>query len=164
LRPARVARGFTLIEILIVVMIMSIVMSLGVQTIASFEANQRAERAARETLVAFRFARNLAMTTGKDSCVLFNTSSNSFSIYWKSNGTTWDATPIQQPLAPGNYTINYGTERELAGTTFALNPAATVRFTYNGLGTCDSASTLALRFGSKSKTLSIVRVGDPTIN
>ena len=153
-----------MLEVMIVLLIMALVVSLGVQTIASFEANQRADRAARETLVAFRYARNLAMTTGKNACVLFDPPTNSFSVYWQSNGSSWDATPVQQPLAPGNYTIDYDTEKELVGTSFSLNPSGTNRFTYSGLGTCDNASVVTFTFGSKSKTMSIVRVGDPTIN
>src|SRR5262249_1087777 len=91
-------RGFTLIEILIVVIILGIVTSFGVQAISEFEANHRAGRAARECMAAFRYSRYLAMTTGKNSKVSFNTGSNSLSVYWMSNGSTWDSTPVSEPL------------------------------------------------------------------
>src|SRR4051812_40645386 len=58
------ARGFTMLELMLVILIMSILSVAGMDAISTFEANQRADRAARESLTAFRFARGLAMTTG----------------------------------------------------------------------------------------------------
>ena len=54
---------------MIVVLIMSIIGVLSLGAVADFEANQRADRAARESLTFFRFARSLAMTSGKNAKV-----------------------------------------------------------------------------------------------
>src|SRR4051812_48054706 len=87
--PRPRARGFTMLELMLVVLIMSILSVAGMDAISSFEANQRADRAARESLTAFRFARGLAMTTGKKAKVVVDTAARTISIYWQSNGTTY---------------------------------------------------------------------------
>ncbi len=158
-------RGFTLLEMLIVVMILGICTTLGVQAVASFEANHRAERAARECNAAFRYARYLAMTTGKSAKVSFNTATNAFSVYWMSNGTTWDANPVSQTAAVGGtYAVDLDTQREIQGTRFTLNPSGVTTFIYNALGSCGSATTITFSFGDKSRQLVVPLVGDPTLN
>ncbi len=166
-RRARTAapRAFTLVEMLIVILIMAITASLGVDAISGFEAAERPTRAARECLQAFRFARQLAVATGKSAKVSFNTSTNSFSVYWMSNGSTWDASPVAQPaFAAGVYTVTMSNSFELAGVTLSLNPAGTTNFTYNPVGSLDNASVVTFTYGSKSKTLTVNKVGDPIVN
>jgi prepilin-type N-terminal cleavage/methylation domain-containing protein len=157
-------RGFTMIELMLVLVIMSIVAVLGMDAIADFEASQRADRAARESLAFFRFARNLAMTTGKKAKVTVSTTSRTVSIYWQSNGTTYDATPYATGMTgSGTAVLNLTTARELVGTAVALNPTTTTSFEYSALGTCAQTGTVKFNFGGRSKTLSIVNVGDPQL-
>src|SRR5205085_5411577 len=87
------ARGFTMMEVMLVLVIMSIVAVLGMDAIAEFEAAQRADRAARESLAFFRLARNLAMTTGKNAKVVVDPSTNKISVFWKGDGTGGSAYP-----------------------------------------------------------------------
>ena len=165
-RPARLAlRGFTAMELMIVLLIMSITMVLGTDSIASFEANQRAERAARETLAYFRYARTLAMTTGKNAKVQIDTTQHTVAVYWMSNGSTWDATPASASMAVGGtMSMDLDTRQELVGTTFTVTPAGTTSFIYNALGSNATSATLTFTFGSKSKVLTVPSVGDPQVN
>ncbi len=161
----RGSRGFTLVEMIIVILILSIVYVMGMDTIATFEANQRADRAAREILAFFRFARQLAMTTGNNAKVQVNTAGNSFAVYLMSNGTTWDAAPYPQAMASGGtMKISLNTARELAGTTISVNPPATTAFIYQPLGTCTATGTVTFTYATKTKSITIPAVGDPQIN
>ncbi len=115
-------------------------------------------------MAAFRYSRYLAMTTGKSSKVSFNTGTNAFSVYWMSNGSTWDASPVTQPLSGGTYTVNLNTSNGIVGTTFALNPSGTTNFTYNALGSCDNATTITFSYGTRTKLLTVPKAGDPQLN
>ena len=161
-RPRR--GGFTFVEVLLVVLIMSIVAVMGMDAIAEFEASQRADRAARESLAFFRLARNLAMTTGKKAKVAVDTTNRTFSVYWQSNGTSYDATPYTNSMtATGTAVLNLNNARELVGTGVALNPTTTTFFEYSALGTCAQTGTVNFTYGGKTKSLAVANVGDPQL-
>ena len=164
----RRSAGFTLIEVMIVLMIMSIITLIAMDAIASFEANQRADRAAREALACFRFTRNLAMTTGKKAKVVVDTSARTLSVYWQSNGSTYDATPYTTGLtSTGSWVLNLNNSRELIGTTLSTtNTTAgyTNYFEFSPLGSCTPyIGTLNFSYASKTKGLVVASVGDPQI-
>ncbi|HVS71660.1 MAG TPA: prepilin-type N-terminal cleavage/methylation domain-containing protein [Phycisphaerae bacterium] len=163
LATQRRRRAFTAMELMIVITILSIVSVISIDTIATFEANQRADRASREALAFFRFARNLAMTTGKTAEVRLTPASSTFAVYWMSNGTSYDATPYPQSMvAGGQMLINMTTERELQGTTLSATGGAT-DFAYGPLGSCSTSATITFTYGHSTKTLVIPQVGDPQI-
>ena len=115
---------------------MAIVSTLGMDSIAEFDAASRPKNAAIECILAFRYARQLALTTGTNTKVTFNTASNSFSVYRMSNGSTWDASPVTQPATHGGiYTITMNSSTELNGVIISLNPSGTTALTFrNGPG------------------------------
>jgi Tfp pilus assembly protein FimT len=152
-------------ELMIVLLILSITSVISIDTIATFEANQRAERGARETLAYFRYARHLAMTTGKQAKVEIDTTHKTISVYWKSNGSTWDATPVAQPLAAGGIMkLDFANARDIKGNALSVNPAGATSFVYSALGACSVRATLTFTYGSKSKNLVVPMVGDPQLN
>jgi prepilin-type N-terminal cleavage/methylation domain-containing protein len=157
-------RAFTAIEMLIVLLIMSIVSVLGMDTISEFEASQRAQRASLEILAFFRYARNLAMTTGNNAEVKLDTVNNTFAVYLMSNGTTWDTTPYAQEMASGGtMLININSERELAGTTMTVAPTTATAFIYQPLGTCTVTGVISFTDGPKVSTVTVPAVGDPQV-
>ncbi len=159
------SRGFTAMELMVVLIIMAIVATIGCDTASEFEAAARPDRAAKECGLAFQYARQLAMTSGKNTKVTFDTTANAFSVYWMSNGTSWDATPVANPMAQGGvYTITMNSASEINGNTISLSPAGTTAFTYNSLGNLDNATTVTFQYGGKSKTLNVYRTGDPQVN
>src|SRR5688500_18819078 len=80
-RACRPRRAFTVVELMIVVLILSILSVTAMDAVATFEANQRADRAARESLAAFRFAKGLAMSTGKKAKVVVDTTARTVSVF-----------------------------------------------------------------------------------
>ena len=118
-----------------------------------------------ECLAAMRYARSLACATGNCTCVYFDAPSNSFSVYYQSDGADWDPAPVAQPMGQGgSYTISLSTTRELQNTTFSFSPATANQFTYSPLGSCDTAATITFTFGSSSRQVIVPLVGDPTLN
>ena len=157
-------RAFTIIEMLIVILIMSIVSVLGMDTISEFEAGQRAQRASLEILAFFRYARNLAMTTGNNAEVKLDTVNNTFAVYLMSNGTSWDTTPYAQSMTSGGtMLINLNAERELSGVTMSVAPTTATAFIYQPLGTCTVTGVISFTFGSKVSTVTVPAVGDPQV-
>lgn len=156
-------RGFTMIEILLVLLIMSIIAVLGMDGIAEFEAAQRADRAARESLAFFRLARNLAMTTGKNAKVVVNPTSNNVSVFWQSNGTTYDAAAYANSMtSTGTCVLDISNSRDLAGTIITA-PAVSTNYEFSALGNCAATGTVTFQYGGHSKSLVIAFVGDPSL-
>ena len=154
-----------MMEMLAVLLILAIGATMSIDMIASYEGTTRAERAARESIVFARYARNLAMTTGKSAELKVDTASGTFSVYWQSNGSTWDTTPVTQGMTgSGTMSINMTTQRDLANTTMTVTPAGTTAFVYTALGACSTAGTLSFTCGTVSKTVTISTVGDPVLN
>jgi Tfp pilus assembly protein FimT len=156
------------VEIMIVVLIMSIIGVMSLGAVADFEANQRADRAAREAMALFRYARNLAMTTGKNAKVRVVSSSSGMAlgVYHKNYGTNKDTYDYTQPYgtsltASRTLVLNMNASRELVGT--AISPAGTNDFEFNVLGSCTPAGTLTFSYGGRSQTLTVRSVGDPVI-
>jgi prepilin-type N-terminal cleavage/methylation domain-containing protein len=161
-RPGR--RAFTLIELMLVLLVMSIIAVLGVDAISNFEAAQRPDRAARESLAFFRSARNIAMTTGKKAKVVINTTNRTLSIYWQSNGTAYDATPYATSMTgSGTAVLNLNNNRELVGTGVSVSPATPGYFEYSALGTCAQTGQVTFNYGGRSRLLDVKNVGDPEI-
>jgi type II secretory pathway pseudopilin PulG len=156
---------------MIVVLIMSIIGVLSLGAVADFEANQRADRAARESLAVFRFARSLAMTSGKNAKVRIVSSavapySATLSVYWKSYGAGSSNYDYTQPYptgttASGTMVLDFNATRELVGTT--VSPSGTTDFEFTPLGSCAATGTITFSYGGKSKAISIQKVGDPLI-
>jgi len=157
-------RAFTLVEMLLVILIMAIIATLGLDAIANFEAAQRADRACRESLTFFRFARSLAQTTGKKAKVTVDTTNKTFAIYWQSNGTSYDTTPYSTGIvAGGNWTLNINSAHELVGTSVSVTPNTITYFEYGPLGTCNQTGTVAFSYAGLTKSLVVPAVGDPTV-
>ncbi len=173
-RPA-----FTLVEVMMVVMILSIVGMMSLDFVANYEAAQRADRAARESLAVFRFARNLARTSGKKAKVQFSkttTTNDTLSVYWQSNGTSYDATPYTSgQTSGGTEALSMATRGELLGTVVGVsNAGGTVSYIeYNTLGNCNAYSstpaaisgttTITYSYGGRAKSLLVANIGDPAL-
>ena len=157
-------RGFTITELTLVMLIISIISVLGMDAVSSFEANQRADRAARESLACFRYAKSLALTTGKKAKVAVSTTNGTLSVYWMSNGSTYDLTPVATgSTASGQWVVNMNNSRELMGTAISLNPTTTTYFEYNALGTCGQTGAVSFTYAGRVKSLTVNHVGDPVL-
>jgi prepilin-type N-terminal cleavage/methylation domain-containing protein len=162
--PCRARRGgFTIVEVMMVLLIMSIITVLGIDAIAEFEAAQRADRAARESLAFFRLARSLALTTGKNAKVVVDPVANTVSIFWQSNGTSYDSSAYANGMtSTGTSVLNINTARDLAGTTITA-PTASTFFEFSALGNCAQTGTITFFYGGHAKSLVVSNVGDPAL-
>jgi len=155
-------RGFTLIEILVVVVILGITATLSMDLIGSTDASQRADRAAREAVVAVRYARMLAMTTSATYGIEFDKGNKRFQVFQ----TTGSNVVNQTLIGGGTYVVNLS-RTELAGTTMVptINGDTTDPYdvTYNALGSTTNYGTVAFSYGGFTRTVTIPAVGDPTI-
>jgi len=150
-----------------VVVIMSILAVLGTDAIAQFEASQRGDRAARESMRAFIAAREIARTTGKKTKVALDTSAGTLSVYWQSNGSTYDTTPVSNGMtSTGTWVLSMNNNRELVGTTIAVSNTSmgyTNYFEYSALGNCAQTGTVTFTYGGKTKSLVVPYIGDPQL-
>ncbi|MGC9424166.1 pilus assembly FimT family protein [Vibrio sp.] len=85
-------RGFTLMELLVVVFIMSVLLALSMPALGVFRANSLQKEKARDVLAAFRLARNNAINHNLEYQVVFDIDAQR---YWLEKGnlssgsTTW---------------------------------------------------------------------------
>ena len=168
-RRRRRPRGFTAMELLIVVLILAITAKMAVDVISSTEASMRADRAARETLAALRFARNLATTTGNVSGVEFDTAARKIKVYTMIGATqTWVSVPFAGSGKSGLYQIDLAADREVSGVTLTVTiPSAAANpydVAFNALGATRNTGTVKFNYSNTSKTLTITSLADPTLN
>lgn len=166
-RPNQLApRAFTMIEVMIVLIIMAICATLAMGAISNYEASQRPERAARECQALLRYARNLALTTGKTACLRINTTNNTMAVYWQSNGTSYDANPVSSSAGVGGQLlIDLDTQREIAGVRMTLSGGGTSQdFAYNALGSGATSGTITFSYGTRARSIVIPRIGEATVN
>jgi len=156
-------RGFTLVEMMLVILILAIAATMGLDVIGNTEASLRADRAAREALVAIRAARSLAITTGGTFGVEFDVGNNRFQVF----NTTGSNVVNQSLISGGLYVINLS-RAELNGTT--MRPAIANDLTdpydvkFSGLGNTSNPGTVIFSYAGYKRTLTIPAVGEPTIN
>ena len=155
--------GFTVVEMMLVLIILAITAVLGLDVLANTEASMRADRAAREALTAIKYARSLAVTTGGVYGVEFDTANARFQVFQATGSNV-----VGQPMCAGaTYVINL-TSAELKGTTMtatitgdATNP---YDVTFAPLGTTTNSGTVVFTYAGYKRTVTIPTVGEPTIN
>ncbi len=158
-----IPRGFTLIEILCAVLILGITATIAIDAVANTDASLRAERAARETVAALRFARSRAMADGVKYIVRFNVAGKTISVVDPNNAYSVLAAPM-----PGSQMLlNLASNAEIANVamTPAITGAATdpydITYTPNG-GTVNNG-TITFTYGVSTKVLQVPNVGDPIL-
>jgi len=162
-QPTRMCRrqGFTLVEIILVILILAITATIGLDAIANTEATFRADRAARELMTAIKYARTLSITTGGTYGVEFDTVKGQFSVF-----NTTGSNVVAQPLSTGGTYIVKLSQPEIAGTTMTVSLAnATTNpydLIYASLGTTSNNGTVVFTYAGYTKTVNIPAVGDPS--
>jgi prepilin-type N-terminal cleavage/methylation domain-containing protein len=155
-------RGFTLVEILMVMLVLAIAATIGLDALANTEAGLRSDRAAREAATAIKYARMLSVTTGGTYGVEFDTTNARFQVF-----QTTGSNVVPQPMeAGGTYVVNLS-QRELAGTTMTVSLGGLTTnpydLTYAAMGNASNSGTVVFTYAGVTKTVTIPAVGDPTI-
>lgn len=84
-------RGFTLIEMIVLIMIMAVVSSIAVPTYARFHAKAKFDHTVQELVGSFAWARDTAIQTGSDATVRYDPQTGVFAITVDQPSVTMDA-------------------------------------------------------------------------
>lgn len=143
-------RGFTLIEVILVVVIISIAAMIAVPMLSD-AANNQVRAAANRLAADLDYAKGLAVTHQKPFCVEFDIANESYVIAGY-NSTTGNFETIENPVMPGTlYTVNFKTggnfdRVDIANANFDADTSNAVTFDYLGSPyhgkTTDSADAL----------------------
>lgn len=134
--------GITLVEVLVTISLMSIMMAIAITGWSSWGRASAHSGTARELQSVMRQAQQRAVTEGRATCVWFDTTTDSYSIY-RGRCSETTKTLVTGPVATGHDTI------ELADPSFtsaAGTPAPGV--TFQGRGTGSPGTVKILREGS----------------
>jgi hypothetical protein len=145
-----------------VMLVLAIAATIGMDTLANTEAGLRSDRAAREAATAIKYARMLSVTTGGTYGVEFDTANERFQVF-----QTTGSNVVPQPMeAGGTYVVDLS-QRELAGTTMTVSLGGLTTnpydLTYAAMGSANTSGTVAFSYAGVTKTVTIPAVGDPTI-
>ncbi|HEY8667332.1 MAG TPA: prepilin-type N-terminal cleavage/methylation domain-containing protein [Tepidisphaeraceae bacterium] len=174
-KPTRPAAGFTLVEILIVVVILGIASAVIVPKIGTRD-DLKASAAARMVMADLIYAQNRAIAQQKKQYVQFDTAAQKYAVY----DATPLATPITHPVTKNSFVTMFGTggtpgltESALASVNF--DGQTTVAFDELGQPLAYTAATnstaalgtgtIVVRCGSNSLTISIeAYTGEISVN
>lgn len=143
------ARGFTLIEILIVIVILAIAAMTAIPMMGS-AASVQIRSAGNMIAADLEYAKSLAISKGQNFSVVFDEGAESYSI------VDQDGNTISHPVKKGfDYVIDFQDEGlgrvEIADADF--DGASQVQFDY--LGSPDKGGTVHLQAGDMSATVSV---------
>ncbi|HLB72575.1 MAG TPA: GspH/FimT family protein [Sedimentisphaerales bacterium] len=146
-------RGFTIIEILIVVVILAIAAMTAIPMMSSAGSVQ--VRSVSNMIAAdLEYAKSLAITKGQDFTVVFDTSGDSYSIKDQIGTTIWH--PVKKE--PFYYVIDLqaeGLDRvDITGADFGGSPEVT----FNYLGSPDNGGTVSVQGGGRTVIISVEAV------
>ncbi|HMK61846.1 MAG TPA: GspH/FimT family pseudopilin [Dissulfurispiraceae bacterium] len=73
-------KGFTLLEILLVIFIIGLILAISISMLANVLPSQKVDATAREMIATFRLARSMAMTSGQWQVLTLDMDSRQYSI------------------------------------------------------------------------------------
>ena len=135
-------QGFSLIELVTVVIIIGILASMAIPRFANFTGRQRADAAARRIAVDLSLAQGRAGSSSRSQTVDFNVAGNSYRLIG-----------IPDPDRPGvEYVVSLSDEpyqAELISADFGSD----AQVVFDGYGTPDSGGTVIVQWGTIQKTV-----------
>lgn len=108
-------RGFTLIEILVVLILISLILAMSTVLIANILPKAKHRAGAREIAATIKYARNLAASTNERQIVTFDLDAGSYGVKGRSGKTIPDETALviyesamnAEPVKKGKYNIYF---------------------------------------------------------
>lgn len=150
--PNRRERGFTFMEVVIVILILAIMTVVALPAMNDFFTEETINTAADAVVTAIYFARTQAIGTDTDHGVVFDAESNSFRVM-RAVGSPTDETylTVEHPVTKRDYAMSFddgpiGQGVDLYGAQFGEN--SYVRF--NNLGVPFEVGFLYLEYGGKT--------------
>lgn len=144
----RCSKGFTIIEIMIVVVILSIAALMAIPTITS-AADMQVRSAANQIAAHLDYAKNMAITHQRAYAVVFDPAGESYEVYTDRTGdnvvdVVVDAPSIDHPVNPGSFVVDFSTDRSLKRVdidTAIFDPDSSDTITFDYLGSPYSGNT-----------------------
>lgn len=125
-----ISKGFTLIEVMVVVVIVGTLMAAGVPNLRHFLAIQQIKEVARRVLNGAQEARSLAIERNGNVSIVFNNSS--WCIYDRQLAA--DVTCDLSTAALGTGVLKKSITPNTPGIAIAVNPVGANQITFNGFG------------------------------
>jgi len=162
-------RAYTLIELLVVLAILQLAAGMVAANVSAVQRSERLSRAGQQVVIALRYARILAMSSGQPAGVEFDTATHQFRVY---QGVA--ATTAPNNLMPGGtYMIDFKKQPDVVGVNIngvsITNPNPAVPFTnpykvaYGTFGTTKNNGTITLKCNSQTITITIPTVGEAKV-
>ena len=134
--------GFTLIEMMVVVGLVSLLAALGVGAWKSWSAAEGHKGAATDMQTVLRQTQVRAVTEGQNFCVKFDTVANAYTVYRFACATTTDSDKVSGPFTLGD-------RLQISNVSFAsVAPAAITELTFKASGSATPGGLTITRTGS----------------
>lgn len=150
--------GFTLVEVIIIVMILAIISLVSVPMLSNAESVQ-IKSAANMIASDLEYARSLSITTGRTHSVVFNTSNASYRILDNSGSVI--AHPVR--IGSNNYIVDFAGDSRLYRVNIVsavFGATSTVKFNslgapFDGDGNAINSGIISLTAGNNSLTVNV---------
>jgi len=146
-------RGYTLVELVIVVLVMAILASSGLPMLAATHGSLKLDAGAKEVVSALRYAQAVAVSSGTPHGVEFDATAESFRCYRRSDETT--TVTIENPLTHKPYVVDLASEGIDVGTALFGGESACEFAT---LGSPQSGGQIVLIYASSSRTVRVQNI------
>lgn len=133
--------GFTLSEMMVAIALLALMATLAIGGYARWAKSSAQIGTAREVQTTMRQAHQQAVTEGRATCVLFDTSANTYTVY---RGTCASTTKVK--IAGPNKTNSSGIQ--LSSPTFAAASGSSTGVTFYARGTATEGHVNVTRSGS----------------
>lgn len=173
-RPgARLARGFTRLELLVAVAIISVVSAMALPMVLTVTANSKLRTAMLSASGAIQSVRYQSISTGMPYQITFNHSTGAYlvsacsncaaSLYTPTSAFTYAAVGQSVPFSTGTSTNPTAGALLSADQTFYFRPGGAVQWVADGTTSCTSPLSMTFTYQGVSKTMTVECYGKVTL-
>jgi type II secretion system protein H len=146
-------KGFTLVELLVVLAMIGIMSGLAVPSVKEWFTDYRVRKASRQVVTDLQYAKMRAVSEGVQFKVSFNNSARSYTLQRgnaSAGSSTWVQVDATRQLAAE------GTPYYAQGVSLT---ASNSDVTFSPVGTASPATSIALSAGTKARTVTTLLTG-----
>jgi len=155
--------GFTMVEVMVVLLILGMVAAVAVPSINSTLDEMKIDGAAREVVSALYYGQSLAIKEGKDFAVQFHNGQNRFWCFDKATGLK-----VLHLIDKKPYEIDFRDEGHFQGVDIVsaqFGVAAKSSVSFNSLGEFSDFGTVILGYSGRQRTINVTGLlGEVSVN